>query len=448
MKPRHCAQLTLQKISFSVYKVLLFISGATPLHYAVEEGHADIVKILLDNGAIVNSRNKQGLTPLVFPSQVRSVWMHPCFYPGREADQPIWAERPTFENKRAPFECSQPTIMQKETRLQTKTKEQNRSFVFAEQQRFAASPVDAVRSRPGNPGWAGLDAAAFRQSNWLSQIRAGADKLRQWCQQEGKPRRDGPLFGCRARKRFYCPRAAQPRSGLKRTDRHWAICPASGCRERTQQCGWVFGGKRRWLEPDKSMAEHPTSCQCGKRPRSCRWNSAKSWSFQKASKLCRQEAQGYCQEQAHAANTTFFQIALTSLSACFFHWLELDFAQLITIFIETKLLRKKYATYHLARLTFLHATMRQFLWWIPQWPFQSREGFLLEGNDALSLLQFFDWANFFDEFHNGPSNLVRAFFLKEMMPFHCYSFLIGPFSCCNLQELRIRSRTSFYEELW
>jgi len=38
--------------------------GSTPLHYAVRDGHADVVKLLIDNGADVNAANDRGVTPL------------------------------------------------------------------------------------------------------------------------------------------------------------------------------------------------------------------------------------------------------------------------------------------------------------------------------------------------------------------------------------------------
>jgi hypothetical protein len=40
------------------------VSGDTPLHYAVRNGHIEIVRLLLQNGAEVNARSKHGFTPL------------------------------------------------------------------------------------------------------------------------------------------------------------------------------------------------------------------------------------------------------------------------------------------------------------------------------------------------------------------------------------------------
>ena len=39
-------------------------AGNTPLHYACERGHTEIVNLLLNNGADVNARNNGGHTPL------------------------------------------------------------------------------------------------------------------------------------------------------------------------------------------------------------------------------------------------------------------------------------------------------------------------------------------------------------------------------------------------
>ena len=38
--------------------------GFTPLHYASQEGHLPVVKILLENGASWEDRNYQGVAPL------------------------------------------------------------------------------------------------------------------------------------------------------------------------------------------------------------------------------------------------------------------------------------------------------------------------------------------------------------------------------------------------
>ena len=36
------------------------ITGASPLHFAAQEGHADCVTILINNGAEVNTKDNQG----------------------------------------------------------------------------------------------------------------------------------------------------------------------------------------------------------------------------------------------------------------------------------------------------------------------------------------------------------------------------------------------------
>jgi ankyrin repeat protein len=43
--------------------------GATPLHFAAQEGCLNAVKLLLDRGASVNARDKQGRTPLTRSEQ-------------------------------------------------------------------------------------------------------------------------------------------------------------------------------------------------------------------------------------------------------------------------------------------------------------------------------------------------------------------------------------------
>ena len=40
--------------------------GRTPLHYAAHYGHANIAALLLDRGAEVNGKTKDGWTPLEF----------------------------------------------------------------------------------------------------------------------------------------------------------------------------------------------------------------------------------------------------------------------------------------------------------------------------------------------------------------------------------------------
>jgi ankyrin repeat protein len=40
------------------------VLGYTPLHFAAEQGHNEIVELLIANGADVNARNQWGRTPL------------------------------------------------------------------------------------------------------------------------------------------------------------------------------------------------------------------------------------------------------------------------------------------------------------------------------------------------------------------------------------------------
>src|SRR5208337_2012632 len=43
--------------------------GTTPLHLAVENGHKDVVELLLAKGADVNAKDKSGVTPLHIAAQ-------------------------------------------------------------------------------------------------------------------------------------------------------------------------------------------------------------------------------------------------------------------------------------------------------------------------------------------------------------------------------------------
>jgi len=36
----------------------------TPLHYASEHGHTDVIQLLIDHGADIDAKNKWGTTPL------------------------------------------------------------------------------------------------------------------------------------------------------------------------------------------------------------------------------------------------------------------------------------------------------------------------------------------------------------------------------------------------
>ncbi|KAH9962806.1 ankyrin repeat-containing domain protein [Lactifluus volemus] len=45
-------------------QILLRFPGKTPLHYASERGHLDVVRLLLGSGADVNARMDDGSTPL------------------------------------------------------------------------------------------------------------------------------------------------------------------------------------------------------------------------------------------------------------------------------------------------------------------------------------------------------------------------------------------------
>lgn len=44
--------------------MVLFQNNITPLHVAAKWGRIDMVKLLLDNGALFDSRTRDGLTPL------------------------------------------------------------------------------------------------------------------------------------------------------------------------------------------------------------------------------------------------------------------------------------------------------------------------------------------------------------------------------------------------
>merc|ERR1712078_113458 len=43
--------------------------GATPLHWASQEGYTDIVKLLIEKGADVNAKDEEGKTPLNWASE-------------------------------------------------------------------------------------------------------------------------------------------------------------------------------------------------------------------------------------------------------------------------------------------------------------------------------------------------------------------------------------------
>ncbi len=43
-----------------------FFWEATPLHYAVHEGHKEVVELLIANGAVVNAKDHEEWTPLHF----------------------------------------------------------------------------------------------------------------------------------------------------------------------------------------------------------------------------------------------------------------------------------------------------------------------------------------------------------------------------------------------
>ena len=47
----------------------------TPLHYAAENGDAEIVKILLKYGADVNAKNEHGFTPLDVATGAEVRWI-------------------------------------------------------------------------------------------------------------------------------------------------------------------------------------------------------------------------------------------------------------------------------------------------------------------------------------------------------------------------------------
>ena len=44
-------------------------SGRTPLHYACENGHVEIVKYMMDNITDKNPRDKRGRTPLWYAAK-------------------------------------------------------------------------------------------------------------------------------------------------------------------------------------------------------------------------------------------------------------------------------------------------------------------------------------------------------------------------------------------
>jgi ankyrin repeat protein len=56
--------------------------GATPLHLAAHKRRRDVAKMLIDKGADLNAKNKDGLTPLAYAIRVRNravaevIWRH------------------------------------------------------------------------------------------------------------------------------------------------------------------------------------------------------------------------------------------------------------------------------------------------------------------------------------------------------------------------------------
>jgi len=48
-------------------------NGTTPLYFACEEGHIEVVKYLVKQGANINKRNNDGITPLSIACQERHI---------------------------------------------------------------------------------------------------------------------------------------------------------------------------------------------------------------------------------------------------------------------------------------------------------------------------------------------------------------------------------------
>ena len=72
----------------------------TALTFAAHQGHADVCKILLETGADVNKKNKQGASPLWFasrfgqPDAARVLLQFGADLDGDQSTTPLWRPRP------------------------------------------------------------------------------------------------------------------------------------------------------------------------------------------------------------------------------------------------------------------------------------------------------------------------------------------------------------------
>ena len=68
-------------IHFSItHRLFILQNGFTPLHLASQEGHTDMVSLLLEKDADVNCRAKNGLTPMHLAAQEDKVSIATVYY--------------------------------------------------------------------------------------------------------------------------------------------------------------------------------------------------------------------------------------------------------------------------------------------------------------------------------------------------------------------------------